>query len=89
MSTDSLPAKRERQFGQKLAYTVLEASDAAGWGKSTTWKLIESGRLRSRLIAGRRLILCADLAAFLEGADEGVSPRGCKARAMASSGEAI
>jgi hypothetical protein len=89
--SDVVLAKRERRPAQiyvdKLAYNVAEVCAAAGFHKSKCWTLLETGELPSRLVAGRRLVMRADLEAFLEG-DEGVSPRGCKARAMASTGEA-
>lgn len=41
---------------EKRAYHVKEAAKAYGWSRSTLYKLMEAGTLRSVKIGGRRLI---------------------------------
>ncbi len=49
----------------QLAYSVEEASAAAGISRAETFRLIKSGRLRSLKIGRRRLVMVTDLEAFL------------------------
>jgi excisionase family DNA binding protein len=51
---------------ERLALSVAEACAATGLGKTTIYKLIENGKLRSKRVEGRRLIMCADLRACLD-----------------------
>jgi excisionase family DNA binding protein len=51
---------------QREAMSIVEAASVCGLGRSTIYKLMEAGRLRSFRIGGRRLIRRADLMAFLE-----------------------
>jgi excisionase family DNA binding protein len=53
----------------KLAYSVKQAVAATGVGRSTIYDEIRNGRLRSRMIRGRRIILGTDLLAWLRGED--------------------
>jgi len=50
----------------KLAYRINEAVHASGLGRSFLYEEIRAGALPSFKAGGRRLILRADLVAFLE-----------------------
>jgi excisionase family DNA binding protein len=50
----------------KLALRVNEAAVAAGISRSTIYKLMSAGTLRTTKVGGRRLILRADLEALLQ-----------------------
>ena len=50
----------------KLALRINEASVAAGISRSTIYKLMADGKLRTAKVGGRRLILRADLQALLQ-----------------------
>lgn len=50
----------------KLALRVNEASAAAGISRSTIYKLMTTGKLRTTKVGGRRLILREDLQALLQ-----------------------
>jgi excisionase family DNA binding protein len=50
---------------EKLAYRISEASVAMGIGKTSIYELINRGELKTIKVAGRRLILKADIEAFL------------------------
>ena len=52
-------------FPGKLAYRIDEAAQASGIGRTSLYELIGSGRLKAFKAAGRRLIMRADLEAFL------------------------
>ena len=54
----------------KLALRVNEASIAAGISRSTIYKLMTSGKLRTTKVGGRRLILREDLQALLQAGAE-------------------
>jgi excisionase family DNA binding protein len=49
----------------KLALRVNEASVAAGISRSTIYKLMSSGQLRTTKVGGRRLVLREDLQKLL------------------------
>jgi excisionase family DNA binding protein len=49
-----------------LMYRVDDAATVAGLGRSTVYALIKSGALRSRVIAGRRLIEARALRELLQ-----------------------
>lgn len=51
---------------EKLSFTVAEAAEASGLGRSTIWEKISSGKLRAKRSGKTTLILKADLAAYLE-----------------------
>lgn len=40
----------------KIAYTIREASQASGLGRTTLWKLRKDGTLKEKCIGRRRLI---------------------------------
>jgi excisionase family DNA binding protein len=50
----------------KLALRVNEASVAAGISRTTIYKLMTDGKLRTTKVGGRRLILREDLQALLQ-----------------------
>jgi predicted site-specific integrase-resolvase len=52
----------------RIALRVDDAVIASGLSRTTIHQEIKEGRLKSRMVAGRRLILVEDLAAFLRGA---------------------
>jgi len=49
----------------KIAFRMLEAEAASGLSKASLYEQIRAGRLISRKVAGRRLILRDDLETFL------------------------
>jgi excisionase family DNA binding protein len=51
---------------EKLSLRVNEACVAAGISRSTIYKLMTSGKLRTTKVGGRRLILREDLQALLQ-----------------------
>ena len=51
---------------EKLAYRINEAVNASGLGRSFLYEEIKSNTLPSFKAGGRRLILRADLVAYLE-----------------------
>jgi excisionase family DNA binding protein len=61
----------ERAIGPRLeplAYRVNDAIKVSGLGRSSIYKLISDGKLRSVLVAGRRLIPADALGELLRGA---------------------
>ncbi|HXQ47526.1 MAG TPA: helix-turn-helix domain-containing protein [Caulobacteraceae bacterium] len=52
---------------ERLAYPVAEACILGGFGRTKLYELIKSNELRTVRRAGRRLVLKADLEAFLTG----------------------
>jgi excisionase family DNA binding protein len=76
ISEKSLPpnttAPRERLFARgppanALAYRINDAVQISGLSRSTIYKLIAENRLRSVMVAGRRLILADALRELLQG----------------------
>ena len=59
--------KHDVPISERLAYPVPEACALGGWSRSKMYELFKSGELRSVRRAGRRLVLRADLEAFLQG----------------------
>ncbi len=51
---------------EKLAYSVDEAAERLGIGRTLAYDLIREGRLPSLKLGNRRLIARADLEAFVE-----------------------
>ena len=49
----------------KLAYRIDEAADVSGLSRTTLYKLMAAKKLASAKVEGRRLILRADLVAYL------------------------
>jgi excisionase family DNA binding protein len=58
-----------------LAYTIREACEASGLGRSSIYKLLKSGALRARKHGTRTLILESDLRRWLEKLPELSPPR--------------
>jgi excisionase family DNA binding protein len=52
------------KLGRK-AYSLKEVQAALGVCRTTVWAEIRSGRLRSKILGRRRLILAADLESYL------------------------
>jgi excisionase family DNA binding protein len=57
-------AKFPRPLADKIALRIPEADHVYGLSRSTLYKLISDGKLRSVKAAGRRLILREDLESF-------------------------
>lgn len=51
---------------ERVTFTVAEVAEATGLSAMTVRRHCESGRLRSALVGGRRLIRREDLEAFIE-----------------------
>lgn len=67
---NTLDQKREAAGLSPLAYRVDDAARASGISRASLYEEIKAGRLKSLKACGRRLILAADLKAFLESARE-------------------
>lgn len=50
----------------KLAYGVDEAADSLGVGRSTVWRWIQEGRLKTLKLGGRTLIRREELVRLLD-----------------------
>lgn len=61
------PATGTNALPGRLAYSVTEAANAIGLGKTTLYALIGQGRLPSSKIGKRRIIRHADLEALIAG----------------------
>lgn len=48
------------------AFSIAEACERLNVGRSTAYRLMASGRLPARKIAGRTVVLATDLEAFLD-----------------------
>jgi excisionase family DNA binding protein len=59
--------KGSPNIAQRLAVSVLEAAKMIGVGRSTVCKLVKQKVLPSKKLGNRRLILVADIEAFLHG----------------------
>jgi excisionase family DNA binding protein len=53
---------------EPLAHRVNTAIAISGLGRTTIYKLLREGRLKSRMVAGRRLIDAASLRELITGA---------------------
>jgi excisionase family DNA binding protein len=62
--------KREIELHEKRAYHVEEATKIYGWSRSTLYKMIKNGTLRSIRVAGRRLIPRDALEALIAGDEQ-------------------
>jgi excisionase family DNA binding protein len=61
---------RKSSVDERLAYSVDDAAQAVGLGKSTLYREMAEGRLRYRKVGDRRLILKDDLLAWLSSGRE-------------------
>jgi excisionase family DNA binding protein len=78
-------AKSESMLGppmEKLALTILEAAQLSSLGRTSIYKAIREGVLRSRKYGTRTIIMRADLTVFLDnlprehkGSDRGLNAR--------------
>jgi hypothetical protein len=67
-ATKDAPVSPGREpAGLARALTPTRAARYLGIGKTKMWALIMSGRVPSRVLDGRRLILVTDLDGFLDG----------------------
>jgi excisionase family DNA binding protein len=55
---------------ERRAYSLAEVAGLTGFAVSTLYKFLTAGRLKSRKIGGRRVILSEDLDTFLRGGGE-------------------
>lgn len=51
----------------KLAYTITQACDASGIGRTRLYELVAEGQLQARRCGGRTLIPAASLTAYIAG----------------------
>ena len=59
-----IPTEQISQF-DNLAFQINEAVHVSGLSRTTLYELIRAGKLKAIQAAGRRLVLKADLEAFL------------------------
>jgi excisionase family DNA binding protein len=64
------PAPIARDRTPRITYSIKDAATALGLSRSTLYKLIGTGDLRTVRIAGRRLIQAADIEAMLSRAQD-------------------
>lgn len=53
-------------FAQKVSCTIREACDATGLGRTTIYEHINRGRLKSKMVGRRRLVLVRSLLDLVE-----------------------
>jgi excisionase family DNA binding protein len=58
-------SKNRRTIMEPIALTIRDTSKAAGFGKTTTYKLINEGKLTSIKIGRRTLVTVASIKALL------------------------
>lgn len=58
---------------RKLVYSVQEAAEQLGVGRTTVFELIRTGKLASIKIGQRRLVTRADVESFVERLRNGVT----------------
>lgn len=56
---------------RKIAVSIPEAALLCGVGKSTIYRLIDSGKIKRRKLGKRALILVADIEAYMNSLEEG------------------
>ena len=59
-----MPTPQHREL-EKLAYQINEAVRVSGLSRTTLYELMKAGRLKTVLVAGRRLVPAEDLKALL------------------------
>jgi excisionase family DNA binding protein len=57
---------RQTAFAIRLCYSVEQACEATGLGRSSIFVAVKKGRLKARESASRTLIRAADLQAFID-----------------------
>ena len=62
---DGYPGGNYRTFPDKLSYTISEVCLATGLGRTSIYEALAQGSLMSIRACGRRLVLKADLEAWL------------------------
>lgn len=62
-------ARRTTQdfYVEPITMRINDAIKASGLGRTTIYSLIREGRLQSRVVAGRRLVMADSLRALLSG----------------------
>jgi excisionase family DNA binding protein len=55
---------------KRRGLSVQQASDRGGWSRATTYRLINSGKLKSVRVLGRRLVTPEAVDALLDGGAE-------------------
>jgi excisionase family DNA binding protein len=53
-------------FGQRLSCTIAEACEATGLGRTKLYELIGDGRLATKTVGRRRLVLVRSLLSLLQ-----------------------
>ncbi len=68
-TTEEHAARRREMIasGAAISVTVKEVVEATGLGRTSVFAAIRCGALPSRKVAGRRIILMADLEAWIRG----------------------
>jgi excisionase family DNA binding protein len=61
LTTDPQPAPQSPSLDSVIAYRVNDAATVSGLSRATLYRLIKEGKLRSQIVAGRRLITPAAL----------------------------
>jgi excisionase family DNA binding protein len=54
----------------KITATIQQVQEMTGLGRTTIYKLIDEGRLKTILIGSRRLVVVRSLRRLLEGGDD-------------------
>jgi excisionase family DNA binding protein len=62
--------KRGDLSAKRRGLSVQQASDRGGWSRATTYRLINSGKLKSVRVLGRRLVTLEAVDALLDGGAE-------------------
>jgi excisionase family DNA binding protein len=65
--SSKIEERRPHFSEKKRGLSVEEASQRGGWSRATTYRLINSGRLRSVRVLGRRIITLEAVDALLDG----------------------
>jgi excisionase family DNA binding protein len=55
---------------KRRGLSVQQASDRGGWSRATTYRLINSGKLKSVKVLGRRIITSEAVDAVLDGGEQ-------------------
>lgn len=63
-----MSAANDNRLAERLAYGVEDAATAMSVGKSTVWRWIHDGKVRTKKIGGRTLIPRSELLRLLDAA---------------------